>query len=119
MLKLVTAVVCESVSETPPYSLVRVRKRWRTPPSEIFVYLELFNFTGDPYEVTARIRRRSATVATYETELVLMTRRDHDEIVIALPLENVEPKSYSIDILLDNVVADTLWVDFGHPKAAE
>jgi hypothetical protein len=118
MLKLVAAIVCESASELPPYTLVGVRKRWASPPNEICVYLEVFNFTGDPYEATARIRRRSVEVASFESELVLMTRRDRDEIILALPLDDFEPKSYSIDVLLDGVVADTIWVDFGHTKAA-
>ncbi|MCZ7606433.1 MAG: hypothetical protein M5U25_10235 [Planctomycetota bacterium] len=118
MLKLVTAVVCESASEAAPYTLIRVRKRWRTPPAELCVYLEVLNATGEPYDVAAQIRRKSTIVAAFETELVLMSKRDLDEVILTLPLEGLEPRTYGINLLLNGVVADTLWVDFGHPEAA-
>lgn len=102
MLSVVTAITCESASELPPYTLHKVRTRWRRPPESLCVYVEVLNLTGEPYDISAEVWRRSSRIASFERELILMSRRDRDEVILALNLENrIKPKTHSLRILLN------------------
>lgn len=118
MLKLVSAIACELASESPPYTLKSVRKTWRKPPNQFCLYLEIWNYSGGPFDVTVELWRRSTKVAEFLYDLILMTKRDREELVTDIVVPELQPKTYSLRILLNGQLADTMYLDFGSKSAA-
>ena len=118
MLSVVNAVVCEAISKARPFTLKRVRKRWRTPPSQLCVYLEITNPSEEPYDIAFELWRGQEFMSASEIELIPASK-GIDEHTNILEFDGLEPKSHLLIVLLNGKPAGKIRMDFGHPEAPQ
>lgn len=116
MPDVVNAIVCERISSSRPLTLTRVRKRWRTPPASICVYLEIHNPSERPYDLGFELWRRNELIDESGVELIPVSDGE-DEHAAVLEFSGLEAKSYFLDVLLSGERKARIVLDFGHPKA--
>jgi hypothetical protein len=109
-------ITCDDVSRIAPYSLIRVRRTWATPPKRLVVYVEVQNPTREAYSFSIYLSRGKSIVQQSEAELVLRGQRRVEHIQIWDTLD-IEPKSHRMMIEIDGVAAASVGLDFGDPTA--
>lgn len=105
---------CDGIVEdaTGLCTLVRVRGEWSQPPSTFAVWLELQNPSERAFTLRLEIWRGKEFVGETEDELVLagVVRAQRWR---QFSIQNLQPKTYKVVVLIDDQQARILTLDFG------
>ena len=111
-LTVVSAVCCENVSATWPYTLERVRFRWASPPDEFCVWVQVQNLSEKSFTWRFEVTRVSDLVYASEDELIL-SGSTRVERFARFQGADLEAKTYRLNVVLNDVVASSFLIDLG------
>ena len=111
-LTVVSTVCCENVTGSWPCTLERVRFRWPSPPEEFCVWVLVQNLSGKPFSMRFEMTRVSDLAYSSEDELILKGNTRVERFA-RFKGTDLEPKTYRVSIVLNDVVAGNFVVDLG------
>ena len=114
--ELINFAACDEADAGPPLRLFGIRRYWPRTPERVDLWAEISNPDEQDFYWSIRVLRGSRLVYESVEELVLTGDR-YASIVVQLYTPDAEPKTYSIEFLLNGVFARRLVVDFGFNEA--
>lgn len=115
-LRIVAAVCCEEVAPPWPLTLKGVQFRWKSPPVQFCIWVQVQNQSERPFSMRFELSRASELVYQSEDELIL-DGLSRVERFVRVSAEELGQKTYRVDIVLNDVAAHRLMVDFGSKES--
>lgn len=112
-VSVLNTVVCEQIRVGRRVTLVDVGPKWSSPPTNLAVWIELHNPSERDFSVAVQVWRGRNLLDESPTELVLAGQPHWQTFFQWESLHDFKRKTYTFVVLVDDVRARTIMVDFG------
>lgn len=110
-------IVCSDMSTKPVLVLRDVRRRWHRPPLSFCLVADIDNPTEQSFSWQVVVMRRGVEIDR-TPETLEINSLSQVFIPTRLGVGDAQPRSYTVQWLLDGSVSATISLDFGDPEAA-
>lgn len=115
-ITILNAVASNGVTDGEPKDLLGVGFRWRVPPDQFAVWIELYNPTERAFSINLQIQRGRDFVGESGDELVLAGGSYWQGVYRWRKGAGFQAKTYNVHTVVDGVPVRLVPLDFGHPE---